>query len=53
MNLDLDNKILRNAVSTLSPIFIRLGGSLADFVRYEEQEEEEEEDKEDESSVES
>ena len=34
LNLDLDNKRLQNAVSTLSPVFLRLGGSLCDSVRY-------------------
>ena len=36
LNLDLENVKLQNAVQALTPVFVRLGGSLADFVRYEE-----------------
>ena len=33
-NLDISNKLLRSALRNLSPFFLRLGGSLCDFVRY-------------------
>ena len=36
LNLDLQNIKLQKAVQALTPVFVRLGGSLADFVRYEE-----------------
>ena len=38
LNLDLENVKLQKAVQALTPVFVRLGGSLADFVRYEEPE---------------
>ena len=35
LNADLNNSMLQNALKELSPIYLRLGGSLSDFVRYE------------------
>ena len=35
LTLDLDDRRLRAALRALSPSFLRLGGSLSDFVRYE------------------
>ena len=34
LTIDLDNQHLINAVKKMSPVFLRLGGSLSDFVRY-------------------
>ena len=35
LNIDVDDARLRAALRALSPVFLRLGGSLSDFVRYE------------------
>jgi heparanase len=40
LNADLNNKKIQNAVRSLSPVYLRLGGSLSDFVRYEDGERE-------------